>query len=62
VGGEETAAFNDQSKGLFEAWKDQGVDVQLLQLPQLNHFSIIETMSHPGTNLNKAIRQLMKIE
>lgn len=62
VGGAETAEFNDQSKELYVAWKDKDVDVKFFQLPQLNHFSIVETIGNSSTVLNKAIRQLMKIE
>ncbi|MCW3108834.1 MAG: alpha/beta hydrolase [Segetibacter sp.] len=61
VGAAETAEFNDQSKELYAAWKDKGFDTRLFQLPQLNHFSIVETMINPSSVLHGAVRQLMDI-
>ena len=62
VGGAETAEFNAQSKDLYEAWQNKGCDLQLLQLPGLNHFSIIESIIYPGTGLHNAMLQLMEVE
>lgn len=62
VGGNETTEFNDQSKALYEAWSNKGVDIEFLQLPELNHFSIIETISDKTSVLHKAVMQLMEIE
>ncbi len=58
----ETVEFNDQSKELFEGWKDKGFEIELLQLERLNHFSIIETIIDPDSILHQQIRRLMEIE
>ena len=59
AGGAETAEFNDQSKDLYEAWQNKGFDLQLLPLPGLHHFSIIESIIYPGSGLHNAMLQLM---
>jgi arylformamidase len=61
VGGAETAEFKDQSRELAAAWKDNGIDVELLQLDQLNHFSIGETLVHADSPLHQKVRLIMKI-
>jgi arylformamidase len=61
VGSAETVEFNDQSKELYAAWKDKGIDIQLLQLPELNHYSIIETIIDTHSGLHPAVRQLLHI-
>ena len=62
VGEAETAEFNDQSKAFYTCWKTKGSDMQLLQLPGKNHFSIVETIVDPKSPLHQALRQLMKIK
>lgn len=62
VGEAESKEFNDQSKELYTCWKNKGIDIQLLQLPGKNHYSIVETIADPQSSLHKALRQLMKIE
>lgn len=61
VGGAETAEFHDQSKELYAAWKDKGTDIQLLQIDQQNHFSIVEAIIDPGSDLHLALKRLMHI-
>jgi arylformamidase len=62
VGEDETAEFNDQSKEFYSCWKDKGADIQLLQLPGQNHYSIAETIVNPQSLLHRALRELMKIK
>ena len=62
VGGAETTEFNSQSNELYEAWQNKGCDVQLLQLPGLNHFSIIESIINHGSGLHIAMLELMGVE
>jgi hypothetical protein len=62
VGEAETPAFRDQSKELFEAWKDKGCDIQFLLLPGLNHFSVVEALRDPYAALHQAICRLMGLE
>ncbi len=61
VGATETTAFNDQSRALYACWKEKGSDIHFLQLPQLNHFSIVESIADPHAALHKAICRLMEV-
>ena len=61
VGDVETAEFNDQSKEFYSCWKNKGTDIQLLQLPRQNHYSIAEAIVDPQSSLHKALLQLMQI-
>ena len=62
VGDAETAEFNDQSKEFYSCWKSKGVDIQLLQLPRQNHYSVAETIVDPQSSLHQALLQLMQIK
>ena len=44
AGGAETAAFKDQRRELYKRWKTK-TPVQLVELPGLNHFSILDTLA-----------------
>ena len=61
VGDAETAEFNDQSIEFYSCWKSKGVDIQLLQLPGHNHFSIVEAIVDTQSLLHQALLQLMRI-
>ena len=61
VGGDESDEFKDQSGELYSTWKEKGISQQLLEIPGLNHYSILETIVEPTSSLHKAMRQLMKI-
>jgi arylformamidase len=61
VGEDETAEFKDQSKEFYSCWKDKGADVQLLQLPRENHYSIAEAMVDARSSLYHALKKLMKL-
>lgn len=60
VGSDETDEFLDQSKEIYTRWKEN-ISVELLQIPGLNHYSILETMLDPKSCLHHAMRRLMKI-
>lgn len=61
VGAAETQEFNDQSKELHAKWIDKGTEIEYLQLPQLNHFSIIESIRDPKSVLHLAMCEMMKL-
>ena len=44
VGEAETKAFHEQSKSLYEGWKEKRSNIQFLSLSGRHHFSIVETM------------------
>jgi arylformamidase len=62
VGEAETKEFKEQSKELYEGWKEKGAAIQLLQLPGLNHYSIVETMVDQKAALHQAICRMMEIK
>ncbi|MBO9683606.1 MAG: alpha/beta hydrolase [Flavisolibacter sp.] len=62
VGEAETAEFKDQSKEFYSCWKDKGADVQLLQLPGQNHYSIAEAMVDNQSSLHQGLRELMELK
>ena len=59
VGADESAEYLVQSRELFTAWPDQ--IIKLLEIPGLNHFSILETMLDHSSTLHKAMCRLMNI-
>ena len=60
VGGDETSEFLDQSRELYTCWKEN-IPAEIVQIEGLNHYSIVETMLDPGSQLHQAILRLMKI-
>lgn len=60
VGSNETNEFLDQSKELYEKWEHK-TSSELIIIPGLNHYSILETMINPTSILHHAISRLMKI-
>ena len=60
VGGNETNEFLDQSKELYTCWKES-ISAEIIQIPGLNHYSIVETILDPQSCLHQAMRRLMKI-
>ena len=60
VGSDETDEFLDQSSQLYISWKEI-IPTELLQIPGLNHFSIVETMLDPGSRLHQVLRRLLDI-
>lgn len=59
VGEAETTAFHDQSKALYEGWREKGNGLQLLSLPGLDHYSVVDAMTDPNSELHAAICRLM---
>ena len=61
VGKDENKEFNDQSTELYSLRKAAGLPVQLLQMPEQNHYSIVETVLDHNSSLSLAMREMMKI-
>ncbi|MEM8743072.1 MAG: alpha/beta hydrolase [Pseudomonadota bacterium] len=51
VGALESEPFRMQSRDAADAWKSAGVDVDFLEVPELNHFTIVNDLSTPGMPL-----------
>jgi arylformamidase len=60
VGSNETDEFLDQSSELYTCWKES-IPAEILQIPGLNHYSILETMLDPGSHLHQVMLRQMKI-
>lgn len=61
VGGAETNEFLDQSRELNNKWKNKTSSVKLLEIPGLNHFSILDSIVDKESLLHQSIIKLMKI-
>ncbi len=61
VGADESDEFKEQSRELYTGWKEKGISLQLLEIPGLNHYSILETIIEPTSSLHQFMRRLMKI-
>jgi arylformamidase len=59
VGGDETIEYKEQSRELFTNWTGKNADIELLEIPGLNHFSILTTMLDRSSVLHKAMCRLM---
>lgn len=58
VGAAETQEFKDQSRELYNCYKNK-TSVELLELSGLNHFSILDALVDEKTLLHKAMVQMM---
>jgi arylformamidase len=59
VGANESAEYLEQSRELYTSWSKQNANVELLEIPGADHFSILETMLVPSSPLHKAMCSLM---
>ncbi|MEO5563594.1 MAG: alpha/beta hydrolase [Chitinophagaceae bacterium] len=60
VGEDESEEFRKQSEELYTCWKEH-VPAQLIQLPGINHYSIVEAAADKNSSLHKAICSLMEL-
>ncbi|MES9936574.1 MAG: alpha/beta hydrolase [Sedimenticola sp.] len=51
VGGSESEEFHRQSRALSQAWGARGVPTSMLEVPGLNHFTMVEQLAEPGSLL-----------
>ena len=61
VGGDETDEFKCQSKALYDAWKDKNVAIKFLELPGINHYSMLELLLHKTASLPIAVCKMMDV-
>jgi len=59
VGTAETEEFKVQGRGLYTNWKGQATSIELLEIPGLNHYSIIDSLVDENKLLHAAIVKLM---
>ena len=60
-GEKETAEYHDQSRELFLGWTEKGAKIELLEIQDANHFSIVETMLDRTSPLHVSLRRLLEI-
>jgi arylformamidase len=61
VGADETDEFKSQSRQLYENWKHKNAAIQFLELPGINHYSMLEPLLNKTSVLHKAMRKMMNI-
>jgi arylformamidase len=61
VGEDETDEFKSQSRQLYDNWGDKNTAIQLLELPGINHYSMLEPLLDKASVLHKAIRKMMNV-
>ena len=61
VGGDESAEYKAQSREMFANWKPENEDISLLEIPALNHFSMLTTLTDQSSLLHMSLCQLMGI-
>jgi arylformamidase len=61
VGKEESDEFRRQSYHFFQKWGEQGAVVTYLEMPYINHFSIVDQMQHPDNPLTQIMLQQMAL-
>ena len=61
VGGAETNEFLDQSRELNNKWKNKTRSAELMIMPGLNHFSVLDSFCDTNSLLHKSVCRMMKI-
>ena len=62
TGTEETDEFKAQSEELYQCWKSKNSNLEILQVPQRNHYSILDAVIEVDSTLWAAIIRLMNID
>lgn len=55
LGGDEGPEYHRQSEDLARAWRGHGLQCEVMDMPGLNHFSIIGQLEDPSSELTRAI-------
>lgn len=58
VGGLESPGFHSQARILAESWKRRAAPVGVLEVPDTNHFTVVEALAGPGVLLERALSLL----
>ena len=62
TGTDESDEFKDQSEELYQSWKSKYNNIELLKVPQKNHYSILDAVVEKDSMLCAAITRLMDIK
>lgn len=60
VGAHETPEFHRQSRALTEAWARAGVATEILTVPGVHHFSIVDELTRPDSPLFRRVVALAR--
>jgi arylformamidase len=60
TGTDESDEFKDQSEELYHCWKSKRSRIELLTVPQKNHYSILDAVIEKDSTLRDAMIRLMK--
>lgn len=55
VGGDESEEFRWQSRDLASRWKEDGARVAYVELPGINHFTILQRLAEPEFDLTRRL-------
>ncbi len=61
VGGEESDEFRRQSYNFFTKWGGRKAGIEYFELPNLNHFTVIDQMKSPGNSLTETMLRHMSL-
>ncbi len=62
TGTDESDEFKAQSEELYHSWKNKFSDIEVLKVPQKNHYSILDAVVEKDSSLLTAINRLMNID
>jgi arylformamidase len=62
TGTDESDEFKAQSEELYESWKGKNSNIEILKVPQKNHYSILDAVVEKDSILRAAINRLMNID
>jgi len=59
LGAKEGDEYHRQTESLAAAWRRRGLNVEIMDMADHDHFSIIMELGDPGTPLSRAIQRLI---
>lgn len=60
VGGDESSEFLRQSRIIADGWRERGVETRYEALPGMNHFTVCDPLTDPGSAMTKRLVELAK--
>jgi arylformamidase len=60
VGGIESSEFLRQSKIIADGWREKGVETRYEAIPGMNHFTVCDAMTEPGSAMTRRLVELAK--
>jgi acetyl esterase/lipase len=59
VGAAESAEFNRQAVDFAAAWRKHGIHAEVIAVPRMNHFTVLDELARPGSGIFRAALRLM---